>query len=149
MASKRKMILDAVAVALEGITNTAGFTNDVQAVYRGLRFLEDLSPDKLPCLCLAGVKETRKNIGRPNFQADVRLTLIGYVSKSSNEDNLQEVLDSFIEDTTKALETDPTFGNTALWSEIQTIETDRGDVDKNGAFAMEISFNYASAGTQP
>ena len=149
MASKRKLIIDAAITALEAIKKSSGYNTDIQSVFRGLKYLEDVSKDKMPCVCFAGLKETRKNINKPQFQAAITVTLVGYVSVEDGTDSLQTTLDDFIEDVTKALETDRTFNFLTLWNEIQTIETDRGDIENTGAFAMTVVFHYASAGVTP
>lgn len=149
MSSKRQQILDAATTALLNIKKSAGYNNDIQVVFRGLRYIEDIGNDKFPCLCFSGIKETRKNINKTQFQAVVSLALVGYVSSEGATDSLQDTLDGFIEDVTKALETDRQFGALTLWNEIQSIMTDRGDNEKVGAFVMDVVFNYAAPGIVP
>jgi hypothetical protein len=149
LASKRKTLLQAARAQLLTIKKTAGYHNDVREVYRGLKYQEDLTGDKMPCLCFSGTDEQRQNASKPYFRATVTLDLVGYVKLDDATDSLQDALEDFIEDVTKALEADRTLGNEVSWLEIRRVRTDRGDAEPIGAFAMEVVFNYAALGTEP
>lgn len=131
------------------MTTTNGYNFTVATVARGLRFPTDLTDEKFPALFIAATDEQRDNITRNQFKGVIRATLVGYVKGPNGVDGVQAQLDKFIEDITKALEQDRTFGGRVHWTEVARIRTDDGDLEDHGATLVEVNFNYAATGTQP
>jgi len=149
--SKRKTVLNYLRdTVFKGISVAGGYNFDVVDVERGIREVDSLPNSSFPAIFISKTVEHRKNITVNQFHGMIDIIVFGIVKKrTSSLVGLQEDLDDLIEDITKALEADRTFGNRVKWMEITGIETDDGDRDPFAVCAVTVSLVYCSEGVTP
>ena len=152
MPSKRQVILDWLidpAGPLRGITVANGYVNTASMIERGQRDIDDLSEPDFPALFVAGTDEQRKNITSNQFSAELTVGIVGAVKSTTGVSGVQQVMDTFIADVTKALMTDHTQGGRVYSTNVGRIRTDQGNRFPHAICLVEVTFKYATEGTIP
>lgn len=149
--SKRKQLLDyVVSTILAAITTGSGYNVTPATIERGIRNPETLDDGKFPALFVAGADETRENSTRTHFQSRMFVKIVGFVKDANGVPGaIQTQLDNLIEDVTKAFYQAPTQNNLAMWTEVQSVATDDGDLGAVAGFAMVVELRYSATNTAP
>lgn len=151
--SKRQAILNRLRdTILPGITTGAGYNNTLKAAScrRGLREMDAMADSAYPVLYIAKTDEERENLTGNQYLSKMRVILIAFVKSSTGVDGAQEDLDDFIEDVTKALETDRTIGlSYVTYLEIKRVATDEGDLQSVAGCRIDVEIQYATEGVTP
>jgi len=145
MSSKRTQVLNYIRDnVFDLITTGNGYNFTVPTKERGVLEVDNLPESSFPCLFIAKAPERRTDITVNNFNSNMDITILGYVKNSSGLSGLQDDMDKLIEDVTKALESDRTFGGLAKTFNIGGILTDDGDLAPFGVVAISLTVSYVS-----
>lgn len=155
MSSQRNTILEYFKdTVLANITTANGYNFTLATKERGLRHFSEMNDSEFPAVFVASADEQRKGVTNKDFQSVMRVFFIGYVKASSGQ--CQEELDKLIEDLTKALHDgatpgagDPSHGGRVAWTNIESVDTDEGDLQPHAMCKIEATFSYKNAFINP
>ena len=143
-STRRRAIVEALAVELERINGSAPFRTSVAQVERRLKFWDEV--DQFPAIHVNSGSETRQYQGGGYKDRFLSVTIRCYV----NSENSVEALDKLLEDVETVLETNSRLQYTDKQGQIQyvqqitvvSIDTDEGALDPLGVGEMTIEVRY-------
>lgn len=149
--SNRKRILDNIVSTVAAITTGGGYNSSVGECKRGFKHFNAVPEDKFPAAYLAGADEKRVNSAQRTFTSDIEASLVLYVkgADAGDPEALEQALDNFIEDVTKALMVDVTRGGYAVTTELGDIDTDKGAFIPYASAEMIVRCQYRAGVTAP
>lgn len=146
--SKRKRIVDDMISALRAITAAGGYWHDVarRQVADYLVPLDQIPSAELPKLVVLPGAETRTRAAHasaPRDRSTFKVHVLGYV-KSTDRSYLRRDLERLLQDARRALLQDPQRSGLALWTVLDSIESDEGELAwwGFGAFEMELTIVF-------
>lgn len=150
-ASNRERILENIKTTLAAITAGATYNYTPGEALLGLKSFTELSDEKFPAYYVAGADEERKNVTNSEFRSDIKVSIAGYlkISDASTPEELERQISRAVADVTKALYVDITRGGYSTFTEIETIDTDKGSWAPIGGFEMVVKCQYRASVSAP
>ena len=153
--SNRKRILDNLVSTIAAITVAGGYNLGCGQCVRGYKHFNQVPEDLLTgtkfAAYVAGADEKRKNNAQRTFHSEILASVLVYVLTPSAENTVQleQDLDSAIEDITKALMVDVTRGGYAITTEITDIDTDKGSFQPYAGAEILVRMEYRASVSTP
>ena len=143
--TRRRSIVEALAVALEGINGQAPFRTSVAKVERRLKFWDEVT--EFPTIHVGAGSETREYEGGGFRFRFLRITVRCYVS---DDNDVIEALEELLEDVETVLEdndpleyTDSTGASqSTVQTTIATVDTDEGVLEPLGVGEITCEIRY-------
>ena len=143
--TRRRAIVEALAVALEGVNGNAPFRTSVAKVERRLKFWDEV--DEFPTIHIGAGGETREYDGGGVRFRFLSLTIRCYVS---DDDDVILALEELLEDVETVLEdndpltyTDSTGASqSTVQTTIGTVDTDEGVLEPLGVGEITLEIRY-------
>lgn len=148
---RRWLVLENIKEAFSLITEAGGYNFDIGYNDIGLKHFTEIPADQFPALMVAGADERRGNGTNRTFTSEMRISIAGYVRSSDarNPRIAERDLSRLIADLTKAVYVDPTRGGHSTFTEVESINTDKGFIQPFAGFEMIVVVDYRSAFATP
>jgi len=144
VASTRELILNDIVAALAAINGGSMYNFTIGEAALGLKHFAAVPSDKFPAAYVCGADEDRSNVTNAHFKGVLKAHIVGYVQVADASDTatLEKYVSRFVSDVMVALTVDPTRSGAARYTEVKTVNTDKGAWAPYAGFEIIVECEY-------
>lgn len=118
-----------IATATTPSGSSRAFRTDVQTAERGIRVFDEVNASDLPYVGVAGTDERYINEETGLYWVDLKV-IIHAITAGGTPATRDAEVDAIVDDIKAALHEDPTFGQLAMWTRLDLVQTNEDQPDE-------------------